>query len=62
MHDTHTTNGPWQLIGFELLSTQPQQSAHSLLAYAFGVNFKLSNQFCRTLHIKLILCNFILIA
>jgi hypothetical protein len=22
MHDAHTTNAPWRLIGFELLSTQ----------------------------------------
>jgi hypothetical protein len=34
-----------------LLSTQPQQSAHYLLAYAFGANFKSSNQFCCTLYL-----------
>jgi hypothetical protein len=61
MHDAHTTNAPWQLVGFELLSTKPQQSARSLLAHAFGANFKSFNQFCHILYIKLIHCNFILI-
>jgi hypothetical protein len=50
MHDAHTTNAPWRLIGFELLYTQPQQSPRYLPASEFGANFKSSNQFCRTLY------------
>jgi hypothetical protein len=42
------SNAAWWLIGFELLSTQPQQSARYLPAYAVGANFKSSNKFCRT--------------
>jgi hypothetical protein len=34
------TNAPWQLIGFELLSTQLKQSVRCLPAYAFGASFK----------------------
>lgn len=49
MHDAHETNVPLQLRGFELLSTQLQQSARYLPAYAFGENFRPSNQFCHTL-------------
>jgi hypothetical protein len=39
MHDAHTTNAPWRLTGFELLSTlstQLKQSARSLPAYALA--------------------------
>jgi hypothetical protein len=53
MRDAHTTNALWWLIGFELISTQPQQSARYLPAYAFGANFKSSKQFCRTLYLLL---------
>jgi hypothetical protein len=44
MHGAHTTNSPWWLIGFQLLSTQAQQSARYLPAYAFGANFNSSNE------------------
>jgi hypothetical protein len=39
------------LQGFELLYTQPQQSARYLPASEFGANFKSSNQFCRILYL-----------